>query len=69
MTYKQVMKKIADSKPTLDISGNTNLIGELNAIKKLLILQLVTSGVKPEDVAGVIGVSPKSVLKLANHLI
>lgn len=40
------------------------VLSELDAIKRLLILQLVTSGVRVDDVARSLGVTRKALLKI-----
>lgn len=46
--------------------GNDRAADELNSIKRLLILQLVTSGVQAKDIASVLGVDKSAVSRLVS---
>lgn len=47
-----------------DIRVTISVLNELEAIKRLLILQLVTSGVRLDDVARSLGVTRRQLLKI-----
>jgi hypothetical protein len=40
------------------------VLNELDALKRLLVLQLVTSGVRVDDVANTLGITRRELLKL-----
>jgi hypothetical protein len=46
-----------------DMRSSIKVLDELKAIKHLLILQLVTSGVRVDDVAHTLGITRQALLK------
>ena len=47
-----------------DIRVTIRVVNELEAIKRLLILQLITSGVRVDDIAHSLGMTRRALLKI-----